>query len=154
MKNVDINALAYVLRKAQERAGGKAIVLFKSDVKHAYRLMPMHPLWQAMQTVRNDGKYYVDRCNCFGGSASGRIFHAFLFAGAMDRIGSEGIKDVLAHVDDNFSWEYASRKRFYKPYRKELPENKRSCWNFGTKSGYRTVRRNKRAGTVLTIVGP
>ncbi|KEP45742.1 hypothetical protein V565_245120, partial [Rhizoctonia solani 123E] len=46
------------------------LVLWKSDVMHVFRCIPMHPLWQIRQVMEIDGSYYVDRCMVFGSRAS------------------------------------------------------------------------------------
>ena len=33
----------------------KSFVIYKSDVSEAYRLLPMHPLWQIKQVITIDG---------------------------------------------------------------------------------------------------
>jgi hypothetical protein len=50
------------------------LVLFKSDIAEAYRLLPMHPHWQIKQINTILGNRHVDRRNCFGGKASGSLF--------------------------------------------------------------------------------
>src|ERR1700731_1547101 len=44
------------------------LIIYKTDVAEAYRLCPMHPLWQLKQIVSVDGTKHVDRCNNFGGA--------------------------------------------------------------------------------------
>jgi len=52
-------------------------VLWKSDVAHAFRILPVHPIWQLMQISSILGAFYVDRCLVFGCSASPRIWCSF-----------------------------------------------------------------------------
>ncbi|KLO20449.1 hypothetical protein SCHPADRAFT_816540, partial [Schizopora paradoxa] len=106
-----------------------------------------------MQAVCIDGKYYIDRCNCFGGSASGRIFYAFYSLVLWIASEVRGVKDVLAHVDDNFSWEYASRKKFYEPYGKEFPEKQAKLLELWDEIGIPHSEKKQENGTILTIVG-
>jgi hypothetical protein len=54
------------------------LVVFKSDVSRAYRLMPMHPLWQIKQIITIPPDRHVDRCNPFGGGVAGRIWWCFI----------------------------------------------------------------------------
>ena len=63
-----------LLRKYQR--GDRQQVVWKSDIAEAYRMCPMHPMWQIKQGVRILGKLYVDRVNQFGGCASPAIFIA------------------------------------------------------------------------------
>ena len=43
------------------------IVVFKSDVAEAYRLMLMHPFWQIKQGVHVNGQLHINHCGVFGG---------------------------------------------------------------------------------------
>ena len=54
--------------------GDEPLMLFKSDVAEAYRLLLVHPFWQIKQVNTFDGKRYVDRCNPFGGRGSGCLW--------------------------------------------------------------------------------
>src|SRR6266540_1950424 len=51
-----------------------SFVNWKSDISEAYRMCPMHPVWQLKQAVYIDREYYIDCANCFGSSASFAIF--------------------------------------------------------------------------------
>lgn len=42
-------------------------VLWKADASNAFRLIPVHPVWQLMQVVSVEGRFHVDRCLVFGG---------------------------------------------------------------------------------------
>ena len=117
-----IKHLSYVLRHARSPGITRDIVLFKSDVSSAYRIMPMSPYWQALQAVKIDGKYYVDRCNTFGNAASQTLFCAFFSLVLWIAENVFRIPDILSYIDDNFSWEYRDKMRYYKPYAKMLPE--------------------------------
>lgn len=55
----------------------QCLVVFKSDIAEAYRLLPMHPLWQIKQIVTIDGEHNVDRNNCFGGHGPAEIYISF-----------------------------------------------------------------------------
>ena len=59
-----------LLRKSRERPGVK-LVVWKSDITEAYRICPMHKLWQLKQAIRIEGELSIDRVNVFGGSSSG-----------------------------------------------------------------------------------
>lgn len=75
---------------------------WKSDVSHAFRLMPMHPLWQLNQVIIVDGKYHVDRNAVFGSAASPRlwcsVFSLVLWIARYEL----GINCLFSFVDD--SW--------------------------------------------------
>jgi len=55
----------------------RKIVMWKSDIAEAYRLMPLHPFWQIKQVNTVDGFRYIDMNNPFGNSSSSAIFIAF-----------------------------------------------------------------------------
>src|SRR6266567_3054336 len=55
----------------------RKLVMWKSDIAEAYRLIPVHSFWQIKQINTVNGQCYVDRNNAFGSSASGAIFIAF-----------------------------------------------------------------------------
>ena len=48
-----------LLKRRQQRVG-RRFVAWKSDISEAYRICPMHKLWQLKQGVRILGKLYVD----------------------------------------------------------------------------------------------
>jgi hypothetical protein len=56
--------------------GGFAV--WKADAANAFRLIPVHPLWQLNQVVRVDGVFHIDRCVVFGGGTSPRVWCSFL----------------------------------------------------------------------------
>ena len=51
-----------------------SLVVWKSDIAEAYRICPVHELWQMKQVIKVQGKLIIDRVNVFGGSGSGPIF--------------------------------------------------------------------------------
>jgi hypothetical protein len=67
-----------ILKSYNELEQGEHLVIYKSDVAKAYRLIPMHPIWQTKQINTIDGEQYVDRNNVFGGRQSGNIFIAVM----------------------------------------------------------------------------
>ncbi|PPQ75847.1 hypothetical protein CVT26_001223 [Gymnopilus dilepis] len=89
-------------RKARARLGPDVrLVVWKSDVERAYRIIPMSPYWQAKQVVKINGSYNVDRNNILGGTVGGR--HLFAF------------------VADSFSWDVEGNLVLYKKYNQLLP---------------------------------
>jgi hypothetical protein len=50
------------------------LILFKCDIAEAFRLLPMHPLWQLKQINTCNGERHVDRNATFGSSASPMTF--------------------------------------------------------------------------------
>ena len=61
-----------LLRHLHAHAASRRVLVYKCDVKGAYRLIPMHPLWQMQQATKlPDGQFAINRNNVFGGGASG-----------------------------------------------------------------------------------
>jgi hypothetical protein len=98
-------------------------VWFKSDVAKAYRMLPIHPLWQIKQVVTIDGERDIDRNNCFGGRGSPGIYISFhgltiwiarmivlmesLWAYMDDSFGIDEEGNVIwYHKYDQWSWEH------------------------------------------------
>lgn len=66
-----IRELADHLRCLRRELGPDAdINVFKSDVKGAFKILPMHLLWQPWQVYKIGDDYHVDRAATFGSSAS------------------------------------------------------------------------------------
>lgn len=110
-----------ILRYRKESPGNaeKILVVFKSDVSKAYRLCPMHPLWQLKQVVTTGyltseqkaaGNVEVlvrtvDCNNNFGGRGSGRVWYSVNGLITWVAINIEGITDLGCYVDDDFSFD-------------------------------------------------
>lgn len=56
---------------------GVPLVLWKSDVQNAYRILAMALSWQMRQIVCVDNEFHVDRCANFGSAASPKIWCSF-----------------------------------------------------------------------------
>lgn len=78
MRQDNIQDLRTHLTSARDTLGDIPLWLFKSDVSNAYRLLPMHPLWQIRQIIAVDGKRRVDRCCCFGSRGSPDLWCSFM----------------------------------------------------------------------------
>ncbi|KIM59837.1 hypothetical protein SCLCIDRAFT_27072 [Scleroderma citrinum Foug A] len=97
------------------------LVVWKGDVSEAYRLMPMHPLWQVKQIVTVDSHRYVDHCNVFGGRASQCIWHAFMSLVLWIIVFKLALIFPYLYVDDLFGFACMSSLAFLAPYSKFLP---------------------------------
>lgn len=145
--------LVDVLLDAREKYGDRKLVLWKSDVKSAYRLMPMHPLWQIRQIVTVDGQRYVDRCNTFGSRAGGWVWGSFISLVLWIAIKVKKIEDLLGYVDDDFSWDFAGNTRYYRPYHKYLPEKQARYLELWDELGIPHSEDKQESGSALTIIG-
>ena len=71
MRPDNVQNLGKNLLYLRREFGNVPIWLWKSDVKNAYRLLPLHPLWQLKQVVTitsPSGEHVrrIDRNLCFG----------------------------------------------------------------------------------------
>ena len=100
---------------------GLDLVMWKSDIAEAYRMCPMHPLWQIKQAVRIDGEYYINRGNCFGSSTSFAIFVSVNSLVAWIAKNDRGVSSLITYVDDSSGPSIATDKLFYELYDTCLP---------------------------------
>ena len=150
----DIHDLGTALIAVRKKHGAKRkLTMFKSDVKGAYRLMPMHPLWQIRQVATVDGKRYVDRCNTFGNRAGGWIWDSFISLVLWIAKEEKKLPDLLGYVDDDFSWEFAKKERFYKPYGKYLPTKQARYLELWDELGIPHEADKQLHGSSLPIIG-
>ncbi|KAF9039398.1 hypothetical protein BJ165DRAFT_1531485 [Panaeolus papilionaceus] len=105
----------------QRRHPGKKLKAWKYDVAEAYRLIPMHPLWQIKQVERIEGMYHVNRCNVFGGRASQLLFIAFIALVSWIATVKRGISELCAYSDDHFGLAVEGDETWYAPYGRFLP---------------------------------
>lgn len=79
------------------------IILWKSDVEGAYRLLPMCPQWQIRQIVRVQNLFYVDRCANFGSSGSAKLWCCFFSLVLWVASDTSKIKSLFAYMDDSWA---------------------------------------------------
>ena len=101
----------------------QSLVMWKSDIAEAYRLMPLHPCWQIKQINTVDGQHYVDRNNAFGSSASGAIFIAFNSLVFWTAKNKQGIQNLATYVDDSSGFSPADDLLLYEPYNLSFPRH-------------------------------
>ncbi len=108
----------------------KILVIFKSDVSKAYRLCPMHPLWQLKQVVMTgyltseqkaagDIEVLVKTVDCnnnFSGRGSGQVWYSVNGLITWVAINVEKIEDLGCYVDDDFSFDEWGDLEYYTPY--------------------------------------
>ncbi|CAA7269722.1 unnamed protein product [Cyclocybe aegerita] len=128
------------------------IVLWKSNVKRAYRCIPMHPLWQIKQVVKLDGSFNVDRNNNFGsragGSLWGRVFSLVLWIGVYIIC----LADLLAYVDV-FSWDIEGNLVMYSRYNRLLPAKQANFLHLLDILNIPHDKPKQQWGPTLTIIG-
>ena len=149
----NIYDLGSALLAARKKHPKRKLTLFKSDVKSAYRQLPVHPSWQIKQVVSIDDQRHVDRCNTFGNRGGGWNWNAF--SSLVNWIGTEkkNIPDLLGYVDDNFGWEFEDNTKYYKPYKKHLPAKQTRLLKLWDELGIPHDEEKQLSGPCLPIVG-
>ena len=97
-------------------APGERKVAWKSDIVEAYRILPMHPHWQAKQIVRIDDDHHVDHCNAFGGCGAGGLFISVNSLVAWIAKEIKRLKYLGNYVDDSSGCGKAKDILYYEPY--------------------------------------
>ena len=100
----NLQQFGYDLQNAKCLARGCDILIFKSDVKGAYRLIPMHPYWQMFQAGKlSDSTYVINRNNVFGGGTSGRCWWCLISLLLWIACAHFSCRYLHEYVDDVFS---------------------------------------------------
>jgi hypothetical protein len=129
------------------------LLMFKSDVSEAYRLLPVHEKWQIKQINTIDGLRYVDRCNAFGNRASGSIWISFNSLVTWIARYIKGIDNLLVYVDDSFNVARASSCILYEPFNKLMPRDQVVLMDLWTELGIPFKEKKQVFGAPLTIIG-
>ena len=145
--------LGHILRSVRASHPDQRLVMWKSDVTHAYCLMPMHPLWQIRQVMTINGLHHVNRCNHFGNRAAGRVWGSFFALVLWIAICLINIEDLLAYVDDTFSWDFEDCLDWYDPYHKCLPSKQVRLLLLWDDLGIPHEDAKQVFGSPLTIIG-
>lgn len=130
-----------------------ALELWKSDVKAAYRQMPMHPLWQLKQVVNIFGKRYVDRNNNFGGRGSMKIWASFISLVIWIAVVRRFIEILLCFVDDHFGISVGGDLEMYEPYGQLLPADQTKLLLLWDEIKLPHDEEKQICGRILPIVG-
>jgi hypothetical protein len=131
----------------------KRFVMFKSDVAEAYRLLPMHPIWQLKQINCVDGFHNVDWRNSFGMSSAGAIFITFLSLVMWIARHVKEILDIFAYVDDCSGTEIEGEETYYKPYNKFMPSKQVALLQLWDELSIPHKESKQIYGAPLTIIG-
>jgi hypothetical protein len=59
------------------KAAGKGCFLVKTDIKNAFRIIPIRPEDHCLLGMKWRGKYYYDRCLPMGAASSCKTFETF-----------------------------------------------------------------------------
>ncbi|KAJ6514329.1 hypothetical protein C8R47DRAFT_1190483 [Mycena vitilis] len=99
------------------------LTVFKSDVKGAFKVLPMSVMWQPWQVYFISGLFHVDRAATFGSSASPPIWTTFAGLVLWIAMVVYLIPHLFAYMDDFHSAQLASDMLYYKPYKRSFPSN-------------------------------
>jgi hypothetical protein len=128
-------------------------VAWKSDIANAYRILPMHPRWQIKQVNRIDGKYYIDRCNAFGGSGAGGLFISFNSLVAWIAKEIKKIRYLANYVDDSSGCGHTTDYLTYEPYGKAIPRDQAILLSLWDELGIPHKPHKQVHGSPLQIIG-
>ena len=141
------------LRLFRREHGDVPLVVFKSDVKAAYRRMPLHYLWQIKQVITFDGVRRIDRTACFGNRSSQYIFMAFMGLVTWIAIYVVHIAHLKDFVDDVYSFECAKEQQYYAPYQTVYPTKQARLLTLWDELGIPHDKEKQEFGSVLRIIG-
>jgi hypothetical protein len=65
----------------------------------------------------------------------------------------KGVSDLLGYVDDNFSWEFAGEREYYKPYKKHMPTKQVRLLKLWDELGIPHEEEKQLSGPSLRILG-
>jgi hypothetical protein len=148
-----VHDLGKKLLAVRKKHPKRKLCLWKSDVKSAYRQLPVHPLWQIKQAVPVDGQFHIDRCNSFGNRGGGWNWDRFISLVNWIGIEKKGVSDLLGYVDDNFGWEFEGRKEYYEPYKKRMPTKQVRLLRLWDELGIPHDEEKQLSGPSLRILG-
>lgn len=131
--------------------GDEVLMLWKSDIAEAFRLLPVHPFWQAKQVVEIDGEHYVDHNLVFGSRASPKIWCAFASLVGWIALHRLGINPMQHYMDDFWSFWKSPRRTLY--HGRLLPESQVRFLQLLDELGIPHKPEKQLYGHKLTIIG-
>jgi len=149
----NLHQLGHMLLDLHDLMPGLDLIMWKSDIAEAYRMCPMHPLWQIKQAVHVDGNYYIDRANCFGSSASFAIFISVNSLIAWIAKKDQGITSLITYVDDSSGPAVAGDVLYYEPYSSLLPSPQTILLRLWDELGVPHKMKKQVSGSPLPIIG-
>lgn len=153
MRPDNIQDLGRNLLAFRQKHGDIPLWLFKSDVKGAYRHLPMHPLWQLRQVVKVANRCQIDWCCCFGSRGSPDIWCSFICLVLWIAIYVKLIELLLAFMDDHFSFDASLSLSYYPPYDSYFPPKQVQLLLLWDELGIRHEKAKQVFGRDLTIIG-
>jgi hypothetical protein len=142
-----------MLMDLERKEPGELRVAWKSDIAEAYRILPMHPHWQAKQVTRIDDEYHVDRCNVFGGCGSGGLFISVNSLVAWIAKEIKRITYLGNYVDDSSGCGKDNDRLFYEPHGKFYPRDQVILLRLWDELGIPHKPHKQIHGSPLPIIG-
>ncbi|KAF6751620.1 hypothetical protein DFP72DRAFT_1135373 [Ephemerocybe angulata] len=142
-----------ILVEFRRRFPEARLILWKADVREAYRLIPMHPYWQIKQVEQVEGINYVTRCNVFGGTASQILFIAFMALVNWIAVYVFSISAISEYSDDHFGVAREDDVEWYEPYHKLMPTPQAQLLRVWDHLGVPHKESKQISGNPLTIIG-
>jgi hypothetical protein len=130
-----------------------SLVGWKSDISLAYRICPLHPIWQLKQGVRIGNDFHIDRCITFGSSASPAIFIAFNSLVTWIAKYKRGITFIITYLDDSSGCTWKDDVSFYGPYHKFMPSPQARLLTLWDDLGIPHDERKQISGPSIPIIG-
>jgi len=130
-----------------------SFVNWKSDISEAYRMCPMHPVWQLKQAVYIDGEYYIDRANCFGSSASFAIFVSVNSLISWIAKHKRDIGCLMIYADDSSGVAESSDIDLYEPYNFTCPTQQATLLRLWDELGVPHKPSKQLSAPILPIIG-
>jgi hypothetical protein len=127
-------------------------IVYKSDVKGAYRIIPMAPEFQMFQAKRIEGELHLDRANVFGRSDAGHLFTDFNSLPLWIAEKETG-NTHYAYMDDNYGVEFADQMSWYEPYQKTYPKAQADLLRLWDRLGIPHEEKKQVYGEVIEIIG-
>jgi len=149
----NLHQLGRMLLDQHRLTPGLEQVMWKSDISEAYRICPMHPLWQIKQAVCIDGQYYIDRANCFGSSASFAIFVSVNSLIAWIARKERGVVSLITYVDDSSGPALKGDIDYYEPYGSFYPTPQTTLLRLWDEIGVPHKKKKQLHGGNLPVIG-
>ena len=149
----NLHLLGQMLLDLRNAADGLDLNMWKSDIAEAYRICPLHPVWQLKQAVCIDGLYYIDRTCCFGSNASFAIFASVNSLVAWIAKNLRGVDPLITYVDDSSGTALTADIEFYLPYDSFIPAPQATLLSLWDELGIPHKRKKQLHGNTLPVIG-
>lgn len=147
------------------RYGASPAMLWKSDIAHAFRCLPIHPCYQMKQVVKipcssacrcpHGYHFHVDHCCCFGDRGSVRLWCTAAGLIAWISMHVYRIESLLHYMDDFFSADRLICFGVYDGYAEpiRIPDSQVRFLKMLDRLGVPHKRNKQISGTCIDIIG-